>query len=184
MKGFHIARETSSHVVRLPLRNDLSAVVSALQDCFLNSDYGNELMKRIKLEEYLVMLGRYISSDTASFIEASAVNEKVLRIMDFINEHIEEDLSMEYIASELFMHPSWMMHLFKKETGYTIGKYISEKRIYWANRYIQKGKPLTEACYLAGFKSYGAFYYAYKKRYGVSPKFAGSFMPVANDSVD
>ena len=70
------------------------------------------------------------------------------------------------------MHPSWMMHLFKRETGYTIGKYISEKRLYLANQYIQKGKPLTEVCYLTGFKSYGAFYYAYKKRYGVSPKSA------------
>ena len=43
------------------------------------------------------------------------------------------------------------MHLFRDETGYTIGKYITEKRLYLANHAIEQGVSVTDACYQSGF---------------------------------
>ena len=36
------------------------------------------------------------------------------------------------------------MHLFRDETGYTIGKYITEKRLYLANHAIEQGVSVTD----------------------------------------
>ncbi len=122
------------------------------------------------MEEYLITINRILNFEENSFIQPTTANEKVLQTIDFINKNIVKDLSIENIANHLFVHPSYLMHLFKKETGYTIGKYINEKRLFTSNQYIQSGKSMTEACYLSGFQNYGTFYYAYKKKYGNSPK--------------
>ena len=58
------------------------------------------------------------------------------------------------------------MHLFKEETGDTIGNYITNKRLILARRMIAEGKPVTQACYEAGFTSYSNFSRAYKKCFG------------------
>ena len=62
------------------------------------------------------------------------------------------------------------MHLFRQETGTTIGGYLTEKRLFAARTLIQSGCPVTEAALQSGFPSYSAFYRAYLKKYGCSPK--------------
>ena len=73
----------------------------------------------------------------------------VLDIMNYINDHISEDLSIDQIAKHVFLNRSYIMHLFRDETGYTIGKYITEKRLFLANHYISQGFSMTDACYKA-----------------------------------
>lgn len=170
-KCFTLAKTNNSHLVRSHSSHGiLNQISNIVKSTFLSDDYGNVLLRRIKVEEYLIMINRTLNFEKEPFIQPTTANEKVLSTIDFINKNIEKDLSIEYIASNLFVHQSYLMHLFKKETGYTIGKYINEKRLFISNQYIQSGKNMTEACYLSGFQNYGTFYYAYKMKYGNSPK--------------
>ena len=63
-----------------------------------------------------------------------------------------------------------MMRLFKQETGYTVGNYITEKRLIKARDLLSQGTCATQACYLSGFQNYSTFLRAYKKRYPGRPK--------------
>ena len=63
-----------------------------------------------------------------------------------------------------------MMRLFKQETGYTIGNYISSKRLLLAKELILSGMPATQACFDCGYKDYSTFSRAYKKNFGKSPR--------------
>ena len=61
------------------------------------------------------------------------------------------------------------MHSFKEETGYTIGNYVTMKRLRYARELILGGMPVTQACFECGFQSYSTFSRAYKKNFGISP---------------
>ncbi|MGN0483071.1 MAG: helix-turn-helix domain-containing protein [Lachnospiraceae bacterium] len=149
---------------------DFIAVINAIKSCYSAPIFGSALLKRIKLQEYLILLNqRLLKPEQMQAVPVSS-NEKVKQILTYVNQHLCEDLSIETIANALYLHPSYLMHLFKKETGYTIGKYISEKRLFLANQLIASGKTMTEACYMSGYQNYSTFYLAYKSRYGHSPR--------------
>ena len=68
------------------------------------------------------------------------------------------------------------MHLFKAETGYSIGAYINEKRLLLAKSLIQNGMSATEACYESGFRDYSTFCRAFRKKYQTTPRNAGRLL--------
>ena len=64
-----------------------------------------------------------------------------------------------------------MMRLFKAETGYTIGNYITYRRLLLARSLILKGVPITQACLSSGFQDYSTFSRAYKAEFQEPPRF-------------
>ena len=141
-----------------------------LTDGFGKTAFGTELYRKVKFMEFLILLNRYILEDSFQYASPMTSNPTVLNIMEYINAHLtEEALSIDSIAKAVFLNRSYLMHLFKEETGYTIGKYISEKRMFLARKCILEGMSVTEACYRSGFKNYTSFYYAYKNKYGCAP---------------
>ncbi len=63
-----------------------------------------------------------------------------------------------------------MMRLFKAETGYTIGSYITYRRLLLARDLIEEGAPITEACFAAGFRDYSTFSRSYKAEFQEPPR--------------
>ena len=85
--------------------------------------------------------------------------------MAHINNHLEEDLSIPALASVCSLSPYHMMRVFKEETGFTIGSYITEKRLARARELLALGVNATTACYQCGFQNYSTFLRACKLRY-------------------
>ncbi len=166
------ARRQHSNLIRLPemSQKKLTEIAKELKTSFQQTDSSTPLYQKIKLIEFLICLNRCLLYEKDSYLSEGNINPIILNIMNFINDHISEDLSVDMIANHCFLNRSYIMHLFKSETGYTIGKYITEKRLFLANHYISQGFSMTEACYKSGFRNYTTFYQAYKNKYHVSPK--------------
>ena len=128
------------------------------------------LYQQSLLLQFLLLITRFADGTSISFPAASGSNQQILQALTYINEHLQEDLSVDQVAASCFLNRSYLMHLFRKETGYTILSYITEKRLFAARTLIQAGTPVTEACMRSGFQSYGAFYRAYRKKFGEAPK--------------
>ena len=62
-----------------------------------------------------------------------------------------------------------MMRLFKQETGYTLGQYITQKRLLLARELILSGVPSTQVCFDCGFRDYSTFSRSYKKLFQNPP---------------
>lgn len=95
---------------------------------------------------------------------------KINDIIEYINENITEDLSLDKIAKKFFLTKQYLCKIFKKNTGYTINKYISYRRIVLVREAYFGGMSLSEACYKAGFNDYSSFYRAYSKIANESPR--------------
>lgn len=171
---FRQSQKQHSNLLRLPdfTLEQLKPITASLAKSFYKTDFATDLYQKVKFIEYLIMLNRIILNEHIDYIPAVTLNPTVLQIMEYINEHIVDNLSIDSIADSVFLDRSYIMHLFKAETGFTIGNYITEKRLFLARHYIADGLSVTDACYRSGFKNYTSFYHAYKNKYGTSPKTA------------
>lgn len=150
----------------------LFAVLRRLEEAIDQPGFGQALLCRARMLEFLIALTRSLDERQVAFVSDAACDEKTVAIMRYLLEHMEEDLSIDRIADTFYISKSHMMRRFKAETGYTIHGYLTEKRLLAARDRIAGGMPVTEAAYRSGFRDYSAFARAYKKQFGEMPKLA------------
>ena len=169
---FQSASENRSYVLRLPKqqRKEPLETLSRLELSCQESGFADGLLRRLILLELLILLNRAYKLPESRRLPASSKNAAVLSIMQFIHEHADSDLTIDTLSSRFYMSRAHMMRLFKRETGYTIGDYINEKRLLTARQLLDQGLSVTECCYRCGFRNYDAFLRAYKKSFGETPK--------------
>lgn len=90
-------------------------------------------------------------------------------IVDYINAHLFEELSLEILAEKFYLSKNHLNRLFKEASGSTVWEYIRLKRLLAAHWRITDGTAATAAAAECGFHDYSAFYRAYKKHFGVAP---------------
>ena len=96
--------------------------------------------------------------------------EKIKNILEYINDHLTEKISLKDISSRFYLTREYLCRLFKQSTGFTVNKYISYKRIVLVRELHLGGMPLSLACEKAGFNDYSAFYRAYSKIMNEPPR--------------
>lgn len=97
-------------------------------------------------------------------------DERIRNMIIYINSHLSENLSLDFLAKEFFVAKTYMCKMFKKNTCHTISQYINYKRIMLVQELHRKGHNLMHASMEAGFNSYANFYKAYVKQIGEAPK--------------
>ena len=161
---FQKAKKEGSNVLRIPSleKSSLFHSITRLEQSFSDDAYAADLFRQILFLEFMIHLNRAAMKNRLEYIDTAEHNDKVIRILDYINEHLTEDLSIDHIAEHFYLSKYYMMRLFKQETGYTIGNYISSKRLLLAKELILSGTPALQACFDCGYKDYSTFSRAYK----------------------
>lgn len=169
---FEQAKDEKSNVLRInhAEKSKLYQVCKELEQSFSKEEFASELYHNILFLEFMIHLNRMALSDKIDYLANQYSNEKVHQIIDYIHAHLKEDINIDTIANALYINKHYLMHLFKAETGYTIGNYITSKRLILAKELISNGMPVTEACYECGYHNYSSFFRAYKKHYKDAPK--------------
>lgn len=91
-------------------------------------------------------------------------------ILAYIEEHISEDLTLELLSEQFFISKYHIAHVFKNSLGISVHQYILKKRLQLSQAAILSRSSIMEAFLLCGFKDYSAFFRAFKKEFGISPK--------------
>ena len=169
---FEKAEEEHSNVLRITSleKSSLLRSISRLEASFSDDGYAADLYRQIIFLEFMIHLNRAARKDHLKYIDTDSCNTKIQDILGYINENLREDLSINSIADQFYISKYYMMRLFKQETGYTLGQYISQKRLLLAKELLLSGEPVTKACFDCGFKDYSTFSRAYKRLFGESPR--------------
>lgn len=163
---------TYGHVLRLEERRyrKIFELAKGLEEELGRDAYGKHIMSNSLLLQLLIRLGRYQEKGKLMPAERpEAGDERIARVLTFIENHLSEEMSVEDLAEVAFMSRYHMMRLFKKETGQSVYDYVTERRLFFARELIRQGLSATESCFQAGFGSYSSFTRAYGKRFGSTP---------------
>lgn len=169
---FQKAEKAGSNVLRIPSlkKSSLFRSITRLERSFSDGAYAAALYRQVLFLEFMIHLNRAALSDRLEFIDTDACNPKVIDILEYINGHLADELNITAIAETFFISRYYMMRLFKQETGFTIGSYISKKRLLLGRELIASGTSAAQAAYECGFKDYSTFQRAYKALFNESPR--------------
>lgn len=92
------------------------------------------------------------------------------RIIDYVNRELGSSITAEKVSKEFFISRSQTNRIFREKTGASFGQYVTAKRMIAARSRIESGEPASVVAAECGYADYSAFYRAYKKYFGISPK--------------
>ena len=142
-------------------------------------DYGQDILDLSAFLELMTCLNRIFlqrcerdkAPETPAPKKAPAAHtEQINAILSYVNLNLTEELTIGKLASHFYLSSSYLCRIFKDETGTTINRYITAKRITRAKELLSEGYSVTETCGMCGFQDYSNFLKAFTKAVGISPK--------------
>lgn len=167
---FLFAEEHSAYLIR---NSSVSKKVEkALSDVSATKEvaFGNDVKDEEKIKSILVTLGQFFLSGEEEFAVYGIGNVCVSRAIEYISEHINEELSLDAISAAVFVNKYYFAHLFKEVTNTSPHRYVLKKRLILSKQYIEEGLPITGVYTQCGFIDYTHFLRAFKKEFGITPK--------------
>lgn len=135
------------------------------------NDPMRDLLIHQKFVEFLVLL--FLNSDSSVYsneTELSDMEKKIYAVTGFIHAHYPEALSLDSLAEEFGISPSYLSRKFKQVTGFSVTDYIQMTRIRNVQALLVNTRiPITEVCAPCGFNCFSQFNRVFRKHIGMSP---------------
>ncbi|MDF2959524.1 MAG: response regulator [Paenibacillus sp.] len=114
-----------------------------------------------QIHEWSRQLSAYRGGNQINVLEAS---------LAYIEEHLSEDLSLEAVAEQMGLTPTYFSHYFKKMTNETFVQYRLRKRVERAKKLLAvPHSKIIDIMAEVGYDSYPHFSRIFKKMTGYSP---------------
>jgi AraC family transcriptional regulator len=96
--------------------------------------------------------------------------QKLTRVLDLVDCRFAEGIGLDELATEACLSPFHFSRLFRKATGLSPHRYVTERRVREAKRKLAEGRlSLAEIALDSGFGSQGNFNRIFRKRTGLTP---------------
>ena len=156
------------HTDQISFRTVQSKLLRLLEEMHAKK-YGRDTQISLCVSDLILCLNRLVYEQNTPKQKNS---EYVLyqQLAEYIEEHIEEDLSLDTLARKFFVSKYHVAHVFKDNLGISIHQFITKKRLSLCKEAISCGMNITVAYRSFGFGDYSSFYRAFKKEFGISPK--------------
>lgn len=148
------------------------------------------------VKQYVQAYKREYNASFQRFVEQIYLTQNLLQLKDLMIEFIEErekssaesprkvigeviklihrdygqDISLDSLAETAYLSPSYLSHLFKKETGASLVKYITCYRLDKAGELLRStNKKISDISHEVGYTSFAYFCSIFKNYYGKTP---------------
>ncbi|SRR6266571_2084962 len=97
--------------------------------------------------------------------------QQMRRVLDFVQAHLDQDLSLEALAQQAGFSPSHFARLFRQTTGASPHQFVLRQRIERAQRLLtEKEVPLARVASECGFANQSHLTQAFKRHLGLTPR--------------
>lgn len=115
----------------------------------------------------------------------NVISIHIRKCIDYIYDHLHEDLTVKLLAEVLGLNPSYLSKLFIKEKGISINEFITRAKISTAENLLKFSDFTSLEISLAlGYSSQSAFISVFKKINGVTPKQYREMQYMSNISME
>jgi AraC-like DNA-binding protein len=120
--------------------------------------------------EPIVALARGVVRGLTQHSEPTATSdERVLRAVRYVNEHLSAPLTLRQVASVAYLSPSRFRHLFAEQTGMALRQYILWRRFVSVWEHRMNGASLSAAAHAAGFADSAHLARTSRRMIGIPP---------------
>lgn len=106
-----------------------------------------------------------------SIYEGGLPQRQLLQVLDYIDEHLQEDIKLADLATLLDMSQFHFSHQFKQAIGTTPYQYLLQQRIERAKQLLkQTDRPITDIAFLCGFNSHSHLSKQFRQLTGMTPR--------------
>jgi AraC-like DNA-binding protein len=153
-----------------------------VKDSFLLESLFKELIEAMKSRDItaplkvkssmLQIISYYIenSLDLNSVLSESLTSERIGTVINYINTHLSEHITVESLAGQLHFHPNYFSRFFKSYLGVSPMQYLHRVRMQKAKELLkQTDLPVTVIAEQTGFKDLFYFSNTFKNYSGYSP---------------
>lgn len=138
-------------------------------------EFSHEIDRLYKSEDFLCIMdivNKNIDLLEKSFGTNDAVSHREIdMVKKYIHEHYGEEISAQQLADMVYLAPSYLSSLFKKETGQNLSKYIKQYRMEKAKEMLEETTmKIVNVSEKVGYPNVSYFCQSFREYFGVSPQ--------------
>lgn len=137
----------------------------------IGQEHGDNLVQAISLQfMHDRVRSHHDKQGVVRKLQLAAKSQKLLNIVELMEQNIEDTLPPETIACEVGISIRQVERLFRQHTRKSPAKYYMELRLEHARLLLlQTGMSITEIYIASGFSTHSHFAKSYREFYGISP---------------
>ncbi|TDF92127.1 helix-turn-helix transcriptional regulator [Paenibacillus piri] len=163
---FNVFRQPA-HVLSLKLQDQIftQTIIGKLHKELKEKATGFETYIRLLLVELLLFSSRYAErNDAVVFEHASPLHKKISEIVQHINCHYQQPMTLSGMSEQFYMSPYYMSRTFKEITGFTFIEYVNMTRIREAQKLLREtDRKIIDIADAVGFENIAHFGRMFKK---------------------
>lgn len=101
--------------------------------------------------------------------QSAPLPAQILAVKAYIDENYATISSVGEIAAHFFYNREYISRLFRKYCNTTIIEYLTRYRLRQSMALLDRGAPVTEACFSVGFGNMSSYIAAFRKNFGLLP---------------
>ena len=164
----YTSRKYIYHFDVLSFNTIQTKLISLLEELHIRR-FGQSTMISVRANDLIMTLSRMVYEAENPSVSKEE-NSLYQNILNYIESHIYEDISLTAIADAFYVSKYHIAHVFKKQIGLSVHRYVLKKRLSLCKASIASGTDITAVFSDFGFGDYSSFYRAFKKEFGMSPK--------------
>lgn len=131
----------------------------------------SDLYLQRDISKIIDMIQQLAQSIAHSFSETNQnIRRELIIVQNYIHEHYGQELSVELLASIVYLSPDYLSRLFKKATGKSLYQYIRQFRMEKASELLlNTTKKVIDVGAEIGYPNYSYFCQSFREYFGKSP---------------
>jgi two-component system, response regulator YesN len=151
-------------IIILSGHNDFEYARAALK--YGVTDYLLKPVDRVELSTVITTI--FKDKMEESYTDVSGQFQKILQ---YVQDHIGQELTLKHIADYMYLHPQYIGQLFKTELNQNFTDYLTFERMKRAKKLLKTTNlKVYEVARLSGYKSPKHFMSLFKQEAGMTPK--------------
>lgn len=127
-----------------------------------------EFATRDELKFWLGKLGTRMA-ETLQAQRTDRCQAQLDRMLQFIEDTLDKEISLQKLSQALYLNPSYLSRLFKRELGVSFTDYVWRRKMEKAKEWLQSGDKVYLVAERLGYHNLSFFAKSFKKYWGVSP---------------
>lgn len=136
-----------------------------------DGSYGSDLTYEHYFLDFMVALNLAVADNNTDVAPRDQrVSSLISNVMEYIVEHLDEDLSLDKLANEFFINKYYLSRQFKKSTGINLHEFILKRRLLKSKELLRLHGSAQNVYRQCGFSSYTHFLRCFKNEFHMTTK--------------